>query len=193
MVSSADILAAFREVTNVKQIERSELYGLLQDGIMAALAKKYGPNVQAEVEIDDDRGGIKIVLLKTVVDTVDSVAAPVTERETEPVGEVVGQVVRPVVDTVAAPGGEMPDPVLEGLRWRRQVDVVGQRARGRPERRHVLAAALAAGEMRLVGLELGAVECVEGVGGGELVGRTVVHSASREGYHSAVRSSTAPG
>jgi N utilization substance protein A len=40
MVSSADILAAFREVTNVKQIERSELYGLLQDGIMAALAKK---------------------------------------------------------------------------------------------------------------------------------------------------------
>src|SRR5437762_1381323 len=71
MVSSADILAAFREVTNVKQIERSELYGLLQDGIMAALAKKYGPNVQAEVEIDDDRGGIKIVLLKTVVDKVE--------------------------------------------------------------------------------------------------------------------------
>ncbi len=71
MVSSADILAAFREVTNVKQIERSELYGLLQDGIMAALAKKYGPNVQAEVEIDDDRGGIKIVLLKTVVDSVE--------------------------------------------------------------------------------------------------------------------------
>ncbi len=71
MVSSADILAAFREVTNVKQIERSELYGLLQDGIMAALAKKYGPSVQAEVEIDDDRGGIRIVLLKTVVDSVE--------------------------------------------------------------------------------------------------------------------------
>src|SRR5918995_1657854 len=71
MVSSADILAAFREVTNVKQIERSELYGLLQDGIMAALAKKYGPNVQAEVTIDDDRGGIRIVLLKTVVETVE--------------------------------------------------------------------------------------------------------------------------
>src|SRR5687768_10370503 len=71
MVSSADILAAFREVTNVKQIERSELYGLLQDGIMAALAKKYGPNVQAEVEIDDNRGGIRIVLLKTVVETVE--------------------------------------------------------------------------------------------------------------------------
>ena len=34
MVSSADILAAFREVTNVKQMERSELYGLLQDGCL---------------------------------------------------------------------------------------------------------------------------------------------------------------
>src|SRR5688500_1784580 len=71
MVSSADILAAFREVTNVKQIERSELYGLLQDGIMAALAKKYGPNVQAEVEIDASRGGIRIVLLTTVVESVE--------------------------------------------------------------------------------------------------------------------------
>ena len=71
MVSPADILAAFREVTNVKQIERSELYGLLQDGIMAALAKKYGPNVQAEVTIDDEKGGIKIVLLRTVVDVVE--------------------------------------------------------------------------------------------------------------------------
>jgi N utilization substance protein A len=71
MVSPADILAAFREVTNVKQIERSELYGLLQDGIMAALAKKYGPNVQAEVTIDDEKGGIKIVLLRTVVDFVE--------------------------------------------------------------------------------------------------------------------------
>jgi transcription termination/antitermination protein NusA len=78
MVSSADILAAFREVTNVKQIERSELYGLLQDGIMAALAKKYGPTVQAEVEIDDNRGGIRIVLLKTVVDSVEDPAREIT-------------------------------------------------------------------------------------------------------------------
>src|SRR5213592_3187514 len=78
MVSSADILAAFREVTNVKQIERSELYGLLQDGIMAALAKKYGPNVQAEVTIDDDKGGIRIVLLKTVVETVEDASKEIS-------------------------------------------------------------------------------------------------------------------
>src|SRR3982751_3891851 len=71
MVSSSEILAAFREVSNVKQLDRAELYGLLQDGIMAALAKKYGANVQAEGDIDDGKGEIRIVLLKDVVDSVE--------------------------------------------------------------------------------------------------------------------------
>jgi N utilization substance protein A len=71
MVSSTEILAAFRELSNVKQLDRAELYGLLQDGIMAALAKKYGANVQAEVDIDDGKGDIRIVLLKDVVETVE--------------------------------------------------------------------------------------------------------------------------
>ena len=71
MIGSAEILAAFRELSNVKQLDRAELYGLLQDGIMAALAKKYGPNVQAEVDIDDGKGDIRIVLLKDVVDNVE--------------------------------------------------------------------------------------------------------------------------
>src|SRR3954469_14591448 len=71
MIGSAEILAAFRELSNVKQLDRAELYGLLQDGIMAALAKKYGPNVQAEVDIDDGKGDIRIVLLKTVVESVE--------------------------------------------------------------------------------------------------------------------------
>ena len=70
MVSSAEILAAFREVSNTKQLDRAELHGLLQDGIFAALAKKYGPTVQAEVTIDEDRGEIRIVRLRTVVETV---------------------------------------------------------------------------------------------------------------------------
>src|SRR3954466_3208830 len=71
MVSSAEILAAFREVSNTKQLDRAELYALLTDGILAALAKKYGPNVQAEVDIDDGKGDIRIVLLKTVVDSAE--------------------------------------------------------------------------------------------------------------------------
>ena len=68
MVGSAEILAAFRELSNSKQLDKSELHGLLQDGIHAALAKKHGANVQAEVEIDEAKGSIRIVLLKTVVE-----------------------------------------------------------------------------------------------------------------------------
>jgi N utilization substance protein A len=70
MAGSADILAAFRELSNSKQLDRAELHGLLQDGIHAALAKKHGANVQAEVEIDEEKGAIRIVLLKTVVEEV---------------------------------------------------------------------------------------------------------------------------
>jgi transcription termination/antitermination protein NusA len=81
MVSSAEILAAFREVSNTKQLDRSELYALLQDGILAALAKKYGPNVRAEVNIDDAKGDIKIVLLKTVVANVEDSSFEISQDD----------------------------------------------------------------------------------------------------------------
>ncbi|HEY0971135.1 MAG TPA: transcription termination factor NusA [Gemmatimonadales bacterium] len=81
MVSSADILTAIRELTNTKQLDRAELHGLLQDGIYAALAKKYGPTVRAEIDIDEDRGTIEIVLLKTVVETVEDSVCEVSLEE----------------------------------------------------------------------------------------------------------------
>src|SRR5690348_1063920 len=81
MVSSAEMLAAFRELSNSKQLDRTELYGLLQDGFMAALAKKYGPTVQAEVDIDDAKGEIRIVLLKTVVENVEDPAREISLEE----------------------------------------------------------------------------------------------------------------
>src|SRR5579859_6217244 len=71
MVGSAEILTAIRELSNSKSLGRGELHELLKDGIMAALAKKHGPNVQAEVVIDDDRGTLGITLLKNVVDVVE--------------------------------------------------------------------------------------------------------------------------
>ncbi len=81
MVGSAEILAAFRELSSSKQLDRTELHGLLQDGIHAALAKKHGPNVQAEVEIDEDKGSIRIVLLKTVVEEVTDASREVLLEE----------------------------------------------------------------------------------------------------------------
>ncbi len=74
MAGSAEILLALRELADSKQIQRQELHDLLKDGILAALAKKHGPAVQAEVEIDDSKGDIRIVILKKVVEEVaDSV------------------------------------------------------------------------------------------------------------------------
>lgn len=80
MAGSAEILMALRELADSKQIQRQELHDLLKDGILAALAKKHGPTVQAEVEIDDAKGNIRIVILKKVV---EEVADQVTEIDLE--------------------------------------------------------------------------------------------------------------
>src|SRR5258707_1185029 len=81
MAASVEILTAIRELTNSKQIDRAELHGLLEDGINAALAKKHGPTVQAEVSIDENKGAIKIVLLKTVVEEVTDPASQISLEE----------------------------------------------------------------------------------------------------------------
>ncbi|MDF1502510.1 transcription termination factor NusA [Roseisolibacter sp. H3M3-2] len=87
MVASAEILAAIRELTNSKQLDRTELYALLQDGILAALAKKYGPTVQAEVDIDDDTGTLRVVLLRTVVEEPQDPAREVSLDEARALDE----------------------------------------------------------------------------------------------------------
>src|SRR5215211_7885777 len=53
MNNATQVLAAFREMTANKAISRDELHDLIKDGILAALAKRYGPNVEAEIEIDE--------------------------------------------------------------------------------------------------------------------------------------------
>ncbi len=81
MAGQLEILSAIKELTNSKQLDRTELHGLLYDGIHAALAKKHGPNVQAEVDIDEDKGTIRIVRLLTVVDEVTDPAKEVSLEE----------------------------------------------------------------------------------------------------------------
>ena len=71
MNNATQVLAAFREMTANKSISRDELHDLIKDGILAALAKRYGPNVEAEIEIDEDTGSIDITVLKEVVAEVE--------------------------------------------------------------------------------------------------------------------------
>ncbi|HEV7705523.1 MAG TPA: transcription termination factor NusA [Gemmatimonadaceae bacterium] len=83
MVSSVDILSAIKEITNTKQLDRTELHLLLQDGILAALAKRYGPTVQAEVEIDEGRGAIKITRLRSVVAEVTDASREISVEDAQ--------------------------------------------------------------------------------------------------------------
>src|SRR5256884_9450498 len=71
MANTTDVVTAIRELTTTKQLERTELIDLLKDGLHAALVKRYGPNVRAEIGIDELKGTIRIVVLKTVVETVE--------------------------------------------------------------------------------------------------------------------------
>ncbi len=71
MSGSAEVLAAIRELTTTKQLERSDLVDLLRDGIQAALVKRYGPNVRFELDFDELKGTLRIVRLRQVVETVE--------------------------------------------------------------------------------------------------------------------------
>src|SRR5216684_8837152 len=81
MTNTADVVSAIRELTNTKQLDRGELLDLLKDGLHAALVKRFGPNVRAEIGIDELKGTIKIVVLRTVVETVEDPSGQVSLEE----------------------------------------------------------------------------------------------------------------
>src|ERR687895_2983165 len=81
MNNATQILAAFRELTLNKSISRDELHELIKDGILAALAKRFGPNVEAEIEINEDTGRIDITVLKEVVAEVEDPSRQIALEE----------------------------------------------------------------------------------------------------------------
>jgi N utilization substance protein A len=77
------VLAAFREMIANKNLSRTDLHDLIKDGIMAALARRYGPTVEAEIEIDEQAGDIRITVLKQVVAEVEDPARQVSLEEAQ--------------------------------------------------------------------------------------------------------------
>lgn len=75
------MLAAIRELTTTKQIDRNELLDLLRDGIHAALVKKFGPNVRFEMSVDELQGSIEIMRLRQVVAAVEDPSAEIGLEE----------------------------------------------------------------------------------------------------------------
>jgi N utilization substance protein A len=82
-MSSTEVLAAIRELTTSKQLDRSELLDLLRDGIQAALARRYGPNVKFELDFDPLKGTLRIVRLRQVVELVEDPSAQVSLEEAQ--------------------------------------------------------------------------------------------------------------
>jgi len=78
MSGSAEVLAAIRELTSSKQLERSDLIDLLKDGIQAALMRRYGPSVRFELDFDPLKGTIRVVRLRQVVETVEDPASQIS-------------------------------------------------------------------------------------------------------------------
>lgn len=81
MGNAGQVLEAFRVMTAHKSLSRDELHDLIKDGLLAALAKRYGPNVQAEIQIDEEKGDIEIVVLKEVVEEVTDPSREVSLEE----------------------------------------------------------------------------------------------------------------
>ena len=81
MPSSPQMLEAFRELADAKQLDREELLDLLKDGIQAALVRAYGPTVKFEMEVDEDDGTIQVLRLRQVVEEVEDEACEISLEE----------------------------------------------------------------------------------------------------------------
>jgi len=81
MATSADLVTAFRELSNAKQLDRSELLDLLRDGIHAALMKKFGPNVRFELNVDELQGTLSVIRLRQVVEAVEDPSFQISTEE----------------------------------------------------------------------------------------------------------------
>jgi N utilization substance protein A len=81
MANAAQIVAAFRDVASTKSLSPEEMEDLVKDGILAGLARIYGTNVRAEIDIDEDSGDFEIVVLKRVVDAVEDSSCEIALEE----------------------------------------------------------------------------------------------------------------
>lgn len=81
MTNAGQIVAAFRDIAASKNLSTDDVYDLIKDGIVAGLVKIYGPNVEAEIHIDEASGDIEIIVLKRVVEEVEDPSTEISLKE----------------------------------------------------------------------------------------------------------------
>ncbi|SVD82374.1 uncharacterized protein METZ01_LOCUS435228, partial [marine metagenome] len=78
MNDAAEIVDALRAVVATKGLSSNEVNDLLKEGMKAGLARIYGPTVQAEITINEQSGGVDILVLRRVVDDVQDSASEIS-------------------------------------------------------------------------------------------------------------------
>ncbi len=78
MANAGQIVAAIRDMAATKSLSPEEMNDLIKDGILAGLGRIFGPNVRAEIDIDDHSGEIEIIVLKRVVEEVEDASAEIS-------------------------------------------------------------------------------------------------------------------
>lgn len=81
MANAGQIVAALRDIGATKDLTPDEVSDLMQDGILAALQRIYGPTVDAEIDVDEVTGEFDIVVLKRVVEAVEDEATEIGLKE----------------------------------------------------------------------------------------------------------------
>jgi len=80
-MNEGEMVAALRDVASTKSITLDEANDLLKDGILAGLARIHGPNVQAEINIDEVTGKVEIIVLRRVVEVVEDPSSEISLEE----------------------------------------------------------------------------------------------------------------
>src|SRR3954465_7359682 len=66
-----------------KNLSRDDVHDLIKDGIMAALARRFGPTVEAEIRIDEEAGDMIITVLKEVSAEVEDPSRQISLEEAQ--------------------------------------------------------------------------------------------------------------
>ena len=77
MANATQIVSALRDVASTKSLSDEEMTDLVKDGMLAGLARMYGPDVQAEIDVNEETGDFDIVVLRRVVEAVEDPASEI--------------------------------------------------------------------------------------------------------------------
>jgi N utilization substance protein A len=81
MNDATEIVDALKAVVATKNLSADEVNELLKEGIRAGLGRIYGPTVQAEISINDQSGGVDILVLRRVVEGVQDSSSEISLDE----------------------------------------------------------------------------------------------------------------